>query len=103
MQCRKLIDRLAAEKRLNFEQWRTLWREWKSVDQIYAAGIARDIAVKNFGHQVYIRGIVEFANYCGNDCFYCGIRKSNLKVKRYCMDSGQVISHTQARLPRSSI
>lgn len=92
MQCRKLIDRLAAEKRLNFEQWRTLWREWKSVDQIYAAGIARDIAVKNFGHQVYIRGIVEFANYCGNDCFYCGIRKSNLKVKRYCMDSGQVIA-----------
>lgn len=33
--------------------------------------------------EVYIRGLIEFTNYCRNDCLYCGIRKSNKKALRY--------------------
>lgn len=33
--------------------------------------------------RVYIRGLIEFSNICVNDCYYCGIRKSNTLVKRY--------------------
>jgi biotin synthase len=32
---------------------------------------------------VHIRGIIEFSNYCKKDCLYCGLRKSNKKIRRY--------------------
>ena len=35
------------------------------------------------GNFVYLRGLIEFSNYCSKDCFYCGIRKSNRKIERY--------------------
>ena len=37
----------------------------------------------NYGKDVYIRGLIEFTNYCKNDCLYCGIRKSNRNADRY--------------------
>ncbi len=49
----------------------------------YAAGLAREVTEANFGDAVYLRGLVEFTNYCGNDCLYCGIRKSNAGLERY--------------------
>lgn len=36
-----------------------------------------------YGNKVYIRGLIEISNYCQRDCYYCGIRKSNLNVERY--------------------
>jgi len=33
--------------------------------------------------RVYIRGLIEFSNICVNNCYYCGIRKSNNNVRRY--------------------
>ena len=37
----------------------------------------------NYGNEVYVRGLIEFSNYCKNDCYYCGIRKGNRKADRY--------------------
>lgn len=37
------------------------------------------------GDAVHLRGLVEFSNVCGRDCFYCGLRRSNREVKRYSM------------------
>ena len=34
----------------------------------------------NYGTDVYVRGLIEFTNYCRNDCYYCGIRRSNKTV-----------------------
>ena len=36
-----------------------------------------------YGKDVYLRGLIEFSNYCKNDCYYCGIRRSNRKAQRY--------------------
>ena len=33
----------------------------------------------NYGNEVYVRGLIEFSNYCKNDCYYCGIRKETGK------------------------
>ncbi len=41
--------------------------------------------------RVYIRGLIEFSNICANDCFYCGIRKSNKDVKRYELTSDEIL------------
>lgn len=32
---------------------------------------------QHYGTDVYIRGLIEFTNFCKNNCYYCGIRKDN--------------------------
>ena len=36
-----------------------------------------------YGDSVYVRGLIEFTNYCKNNCYYCGLRASNAKIERY--------------------
>ena len=43
------------------------------------------------GNKVFFRGIVELSNLCTKDCYYCGIRKSNLNVQRYEMTKEEVV------------
>ncbi len=45
----------------------------------------------NYGTDVYIRGLIEFSNICKNDCFYCGIRKSNSNVERYSLTKEDIL------------
>lgn len=45
-----------------------------------------------YGKAVFIRGLIEISNYCKNDCFYCGIRKSNKKCNRYRLSADEIIS-----------
>lgn len=44
---------------------------------------AEALTRENFGDEVYIRGIVEFSNYCEKNCQYCGLRLANTTVHRY--------------------
>lgn len=57
---------------------------------------AKAAAEAQFGDQVYIRGLIEFTNYCKNDCLYCGIRKSNTMVCRYRLDTAQILDCCQS-------
>ncbi|MGN0438848.1 MAG: [FeFe] hydrogenase H-cluster radical SAM maturase HydE [Lachnospiraceae bacterium] len=43
-----------------------------------------------YGNYIYIRGLIEISNICKNDCYYCGIRKSNEKASRYRMSSDEI-------------
>lgn len=45
----------------------------------------------NYGTDVYIRGLIEFSNVCQNDCYYCGIRKSNSNVDRYFLNKREIL------------
>lgn len=51
---------------------------------------ARQVRETYYGKDIFIRGLVEFTNYCRNDCYYCGIRKSS-KADRYRLDKDQVL------------
>lgn len=44
-----------------------------------------------YGNQVYIRGLIEFTNYCKNDCYYCGIRRSNQEAVRYRLNREEIL------------
>lgn len=46
---------------------------------------------KYYGNDVYIRGLIEFTNYCKNDCYYCGIRRSNKTVERYRLSPEDIL------------
>ena len=45
-----------------------------------------------YGDKVYIRGLIEFSNYCKNDCLYCGIRRSNASAERYRLTKEEILS-----------
>lgn len=44
-----------------------------------------------FGNKVYIRGLIEFTNYCRNDCLYCGIRRSNANAERFRLTKERIL------------
>jgi biotin synthase len=52
---------------------------------------ARSLRANHYGSSVYFRGLIEFTNYCKNDCYYCGIRRSNTKVERYRLTLDEII------------
>ncbi len=45
-----------------------------------------------YGDEVYIRGLIEFTNYCRNNCYYCGIRRDNKKAIRYRLSKDEILS-----------
>jgi len=44
-----------------------------------------------YGNKVYFRGLIEFSSYCRNDCFYCGIRRSNRNAARYRLSREEIL------------
>ena len=45
-----------------------------------------------YGEKVFVRGLIEFTNYCKNDCYYCGIRKDNKNCLRYRLTKDEILS-----------
>lgn len=45
-----------------------------------------------YSDKVYIRGLIEFTNYCKNDCYYCGIRRSNNAATRYRLSKSEILN-----------
>lgn len=52
---------------------------------------AADVRDKEYGKRVFVRGLIEFTNYCKNNCLYCGIRRDNNNVHRYRLSEGDII------------
>ena len=48
-----------------------------------------------YGTDVYLRGLIELTNYCNNDCFYCGIRRSNAQLDRYRLSLDEILKCCQ--------
>jgi biotin synthase len=56
------------------------------------AAEADEVMRREVGDTVYLRGLVEFSNHCRLDCYYCGIRRSNTSVERYCLTRKEVVA-----------
>lgn len=85
------IDYLTEYRCLPHEEWLALFNSWTEDERAYAASIARGLARLHFGNAVFMRGIVEFSNYCRNDCLYCGLRRSNANAVRYRLTPEQIL------------
>jgi len=44
-----------------------------------------------YGDKVFTRGLIEFTNYCKNNCYYCGIRCQNPHAKRYRLSREEIL------------
>lgn len=88
----EIIEKLEKEQQIDLEGLRTLLTtQYAEVIEELAAR-ARNVAQRIYGNKVYIRGLIEFTNYCKNDCFYCGIRRSSRCAERYRLSGEQILS-----------
>lgn len=82
---------LARGERLPREELARLIAARSPEDCETAASLARKTALREFGRKVYFRGLIEFTNYCKNDCLYCGIRRSNRAASRYRLSEEEIL------------
>ncbi len=45
----------------------------------------------HYGNKVYIRGLIEFSNFCKNTCKYCGLRCQNKNINRYRLMKNEIL------------
>lgn len=53
---------------------------------------AHQTRLKYYGPRVFMRGLIEFSNYCKQDCLYCGLRTSNKEIARYRLSKEEIIA-----------
>lgn len=87
-----LIDKLYKAHNLTVEEFKSLIEERTPEIAEYLFERARQVKIANYGCDVYIRGLIEFSNYCRNDCYYCGIRKSNTGAERYRLTEEDILN-----------
>lgn len=87
-----LIEKLNNTHTLTVEQYENLItnRNEKSTE------LLKKYAVENrqkyYDNKVFVRGLIEVSNICKNDCYYCGIRKSNNNCDRYRLTKEEILS-----------
>lgn len=91
MNTKNIIDKLYTTSTSSREELLYLLNNLSEVTREYLIEKSHDIALKNYGNKVYIRGLIEFTNYCIRDCNYCGIRKSNNKADRYRLTLEEIL------------
>ena len=91
MNNRELLEQLNRNHTLFTEQFQKLLDTFDEDDRVYAAELASKAKEPFYGKDVYTRGLIEFTNYCRNDCYYCGIRKSNKAVSRYRLTEDEIL------------
>lgn len=86
-----LIDKLETTRTLTRNEFLTLLNNQTPENSQYIFERARAVRHDVYGHDVYMRGLIEFTSYCQNDCYYCGIRKSNRFAERYRLTKAQIL------------
>ena len=89
---KNLIDKLEKNQILSKEEFVRLLAISEKDDIDYLTERAKCIRDDTYGKRVFIRGLIEISNYCKNDCYYCGIRRSNKNAQRYRLSKEQILS-----------
>ena len=87
----ELIDKLEENRILTREEFGALLSHITPETSDYLFEKSRATAQKQFGNKIYTRGLIEFTNYCKNDCYYCGIRRSNQNASRYRLSLEEIL------------
>lgn len=106
---KKIIDKIDKKEKISYKDALTLLSSFEYDNNLnkkklnkkekaeikelkkYLKEKAREKADKIFGKYIFMRGLIEFTNYCKNDCIYCGIRKSNKNAERYRLNKKEIL------------
>ncbi len=89
---KKIIDKLEETGDLSDCEFMELLESTDAETASYLAGKAAAVREKYYGKDVYLRGLIEFTNYCKNNCKYCGIRCGNKNAERYRLSHEDILS-----------
>ena len=88
----ELLCLLSEKHHLSLSSFERILRERTEEDEELARQLARECTEKYYGRGVYTRGLIEFTNYCKNNCHYCGIQRGNQEVERYRLSKEEILS-----------
>lgn len=86
-----VIEKLAQKHNLPDAELLQLITSTEADTNQLLATAADKIRQQYYGKKVYIRGLIEFTNYCKNNCYYCGIRAGNAHAQRYRLSKEQIL------------
>lgn len=87
----RLAEKLAREGDLSDGELLELIRDRNEASARCLRRLAGEARDRVYGKKIYIRGLIEFTNYCRNNCFYCGIRRGNEKAVRYRLKEEEIL------------
>lgn len=88
-----IVDEIREKQNIALEQLRFLLAEDADKEDVaYLYRQARAVADTVYGKKVFKRGLIEFTNYCKNDCYYCGIRRGNANASRFRLEKDTILA-----------
>ena len=91
-----LADMLENNHALKLEEYE--WLIARRTPAMAAELARRAVAARKlvYGDAVFTRGLIEVSSCCKNDCFYCGIRRSNGDARRYRLSADEIVECAHA-------
>ena len=86
-----LVEKLIKQHELSKEEYISLLQGCNDDMRKRLQTEAVRLRKKYYGDKVYVRGLIEFTNYCKNNCYYCGIQATNKNVTRYRLEKEQIL------------
>jgi biotin synthase len=80
---KKLIEKLYTQNSLEKAELLYLLNNLNDGSREYLRQKADETRQSRYGKTVFMRGLIEFTNYCSRSCIYCGIRAANKHAERY--------------------
>lgn len=91
MSYQEVIKEVREKQNIDLQQLQVLLGAASMEDVNFLYSNAREVADEIYGKRVFKRGLIEFTNYCRNDCYYCGIRRSNATAERYRLEKETIL------------
>ena len=92
MNSKILIEKLYENHSLDLNEYIFLLDNYSHENFSLLRNYAQILRHEFYGHEIFVRGLIEISNICKNDCYYCGIRASNSNCQRYRLTPEQIIS-----------
>lgn len=86
-----LIRKLYETNNLEYEELVYILENMDYSEKKYLIERSHLTRMTSYGNSVFMRGLIEFTNYCNKGCKYCGISSTNKNVDRYRLSLEEIL------------